>query len=74
MDGAMPINSTRMWNACLVMGQILCFPLPLGLISSEIAQMGLSVQRVVILTRFETSFSPQALGGLESAIRSLMVI
>ena len=37
----MSTNSTRMWNACLVMGQILCFPLPLGLFSSEIGSNGL---------------------------------
>jgi len=30
-----------MWTACSVMGQILCFPLPLGLISSENGSNGL---------------------------------
>lgn len=57
MDGVMSISPTRMWNACSVMGQILCFPCPIwAILFGDWLKCGLSVQRVVILTLFGTSF------------------
>lgn len=63
-----------MWTACSVMGQILCFPLPLGLISSENGSNGLVGAESCVSDSLVDIVSPQALWGLESVIRSLMVI
>lgn len=59
MDGVMSISPTRMWNACSVMGQILCFPCPFGLFSSEIGSIGLVGAESCVSDSFRDIVSPR---------------